>query len=46
MSNNEIDCEINLYKFSENGAKQLSSDFSFLRTWVEGTQHLTEDSKR
>ena len=32
--------------FSETGAKQLSADFTFLRQWIEGSQQLTDDSKR
>ena len=34
------------FKFSEQGAKQLSADFAFLRQWVDSSHHLTEDSKR
>jgi len=34
------------FKFSEAGAIQLSKDFASLRQWIEGSQHLTDDSKR
>jgi len=33
-------------KFSENGARQLFADFSFLRQWVSSSSHLSDDSKR
>lgn len=32
--------------FSECGATQLAKDFAFLRQWIEGSQQLTDDSKR